>query len=273
MLISGLSLFRSPGLGPRLRRVGGKALVLTAAASALTGCATKRDLRDLRDEIRALSAQQQQALEGLEGLNLQVRDTLRGQSDAIFETRGQTLQRLRDIEDQLARLMELTGQNQRSLAALRDLVEGRGVVGYAPSRGDPDPDARGPGGDSPDAAQATYEAAVRVFNRGSFSTARRAFQQFLEEHPSHALVPDAKFYLADILVGENQLEEAMAAFLEIPEFHPSAEKVPDALYRVGVLNIELDQLGEARRYLNQVVENYPDSGAAILARQRLAEIS
>jgi tol-pal system protein YbgF len=273
MLISGLSLSRSPpGLGHRLRRVGGKALVLTAAASALTGCATKRDLRDLRDEIRALSAQQQQALEGLEGLNLQVRDTLRGQSDAIFETRGQTLQRLRDIEDQLARLMELTGQNQRSLAALRDLVEGRGAVGYAPSRGDPDPDTGGTG-DSTDAAQATYEAAVRVFNRGSFSTARRAFQQFLEEHPSHPLVPDAKFYLADILVGENELEEAMAAFLEIPEFHPSAEKVPDALYRVGVLNIELDQLDEARRYLNQVVENYPDSGAAILARQRLAEIS
>ena len=37
--------------------------------------------------------------------------------------------------------------------------------------------------------------------------------------------------------------------------------------------IELDDLDQARRYLERVVNSYSESGVAILARQRLAEIS
>jgi tol-pal system protein YbgF len=271
MLSSGTSRLRGPGLLSGLRSFGGKGLLWTLVGLTLSGCATKRDLRDLRDEIRALSAQQQEALADLEGLNLQVRDTLRGQSDALFETRGETVRRLREIEDQLAMLMELTGQNQRSLMALRDAIEARGTA-YAPSQLDPGVQEPG-GGDRAGGADQTYNVAVTQFNRGSFSTARRAFQQFLEENPGHPLASDAHFYLADILVQENRLDEAIAAFLEIPEFDPMAPKAPDALYRVGVLYIELDDLDQARHYLERVVNTYSDSGVAILARQRLAEIS
>jgi tol-pal system protein YbgF len=246
---------------------------MAVAGLALTGCATKRDIRDLREEIQALSLQQQEALEGLAGLNLAVQDTLRGQSDALFETRGETIRRLREIEDQLITLMELTGQNQRSLAALRDLVEARGGT-YAPSQDAPGSPAEGQGLADPESdAEQTYSVAVTQFNRGAFNTARRAFQQFLQEYPNHVLASDAHFYLADILVQENALGEAIEAFSQIPEFYPTARKVPDSLYRIGVLYIELENLDEARRYLERVVVNYPDSGAAILARDRLAEIS
>jgi tol-pal system protein YbgF len=246
---------------------------LALVGLTLSGCATKRDLRELREEIRALSQQQQEALEGLAGLNLAVQDTLRGQSDALFETRGETIRRLREIDDRLMTLMELTGENQRSLAALRDLVEARGVP-YAPSQSDASGRPReGEGVDSGSGPEDTYNVAVTQFNRGAFSTARRAFQQFLQEFPNHSLASDAHFYLADILVQENSPGEAIEAFLRIPEFYPTARKVPDSLYRIGVLYIELDDLDEARRYLQRVVASYPESGAAILAQDRLAEIS
>ncbi|MFC1660401.1 tetratricopeptide repeat protein [Gemmatimonadota bacterium] len=272
MLTSVAFRLRSPGPGSGLRRLGGKGLLLALAGLTLSGCATKRDLRDLRDEIRALATQQDAALAELEGINLQVRDTLRGQADAIFESRGETTRRLREIEDQLIRLMELTGQNQRSLMALRDLMEARGAA-YSPSQIDPGGGEVTDPGDRAGGAEATYNVAVTQFNRGSFVTARRAFEQFLQEHPGHSLASDAHFYLADILVQENRLDEAIAAFLEIPEFDPMAPKAPDALYRVGVLYIELENLDQARVYLERVVTSYSESGVAILARQRLAEIS
>jgi tol-pal system protein YbgF len=117
-----------------------------------------------------------------------------------------------------------------------------------------------------------YNTAVTQFNNGSSNTARRAFQQFLREYPDDALAPDAHYYLADILVQENQLEEAIRAFLRIPEDFPTAEKVPEAVYRVGVTYIELNQLDNARVYLERVVNSYPGTDAATAAQERLAEI-
>ena len=279
-----LPRFRGSGHepGPRgrgSRRPGAGLLApILFLALGLGGCATKGDIRDLQNEVRSLATRQQEALRELEALNMAVQDTLQGQSDALFESRGEILRRIRELEQELVTLKELTGQNQRTLQAIRDLLEARRPA-LPPVRTEPDsgqimdPDFAPV--DAPTAAgpQQMYNAAVTQYQRGSFMTARRAFRQFLEEYPNHSLAPDAKFYLADILVQENRFQEAIDAFLEIPEFHPSSGKVPDALYRVGVLYIELEELGRAREYLERVVNSYPDSGAAVQARERLEEIS
>jgi len=248
---------------------------------ALSGCATKRDVRDLQATISALAAQQEAALGELQGLNIAVQDTLRGQSDALFESRGEILRRLREIEQQLITLHELTGQNQRALATLRDLLEGRRPSSLAPMRTDTEPGQvidptfvpAGPPTTNSEAALQTFNAGVGAFNRGSITTARRAFQQFLQDYPTDALASEAHFYLADLLYQENRLEEAVQAFLRVQELFPTARRVPDALYRVGVIYIDLEQLEDARQYLQRVVTSYPDTDAAVLARERLAEIS
>lgn len=256
-------------------------MILGLLGLVLSGCATKRDLRDLQSTIGALAAQQEAALRELQGLNLAVQDTLRGQSDALYESRGEILRRLREIEQQLITLQELTGQNQRALATLRDLLEGRRAPGMAPIRTDTEPGqvmnpAFAPGGPptaGSEAALETFNAGVGAFNRGSITTARVAFQQFLRDFPTDPAAPDAHFYLADLLYQENRREEAIQAFLRVPELFPTARKVPDALYRVGVIYIELEQRDDARQYLQRVVDSYPQSDAAVLARERLAEIS
>ncbi len=274
------SRFRGSGLLPGSPGRGGLWLLFLFLGLTLSGCATKGDLRDLTDQIDALAVQQRESLGQLQGLNLAVQDTLRGQTDALFESRGEIVRLLRQIEQQLITLQELTGQNQRALATLRDLVESGRAPGLTPIRSDPpeagrqvmDPDFQ-EDPPTPDAAVDTYNAAVRAFNRGSVSTARRAFNQFLQEYPNDPLAPDANYYLADLLVQENRLEEAITAFLRVPELYPTAEKVPDALYRVGVVYIAMEEYDDARQYLERVVNTYPDSGAAILAQERLDEIS
>jgi tol-pal system protein YbgF len=121
-------------------------------------------------------------------------------------------------------------------------------------------------------AESIYNAAVAQFNRGSLATARTAFQQFLQAFPSHRLAPDAHFYLADILVQEDRVEDALDAFQEIPQLFPTASKVPDAMYRAALLQIELGHNADARTTLERVVNTYPGSGVATLARDKLREI-
>ena len=263
-----------PGRG---REVG----ILVLLGLTLSGCATKRDVRDLQSTVSALAAQQEATLAELQGLNIAVQDTLRGQSDALFESRGEILRRLRELEQQLITLHELTGQNQRALATIRDLLEGQRSSALAPMRTDTEPGQvvnptfapTGPPTTDSEAALQTFNAGVAAFNRGSITTARRAFQQFIQDYPTDPLAPEAYFYLADLLYQENRLEEAIQAFLRVRELFPASRRVPDALYRVGVIYIDLEQLDNAREYLRTVITSYPDSDAAVLAQERLDEIS
>jgi tol-pal system protein YbgF len=275
------SRLRGTGLrsGPpgRGRDIG----ILVLLGLTLSGCATKRDVRDLQSTVSALAAQQEATLAELQSLNIAVQDTLRGQSDALFESRGEILRRLRELEQQLITLHELTGQNQRALATIRDLLEGQRTTAIAPMRTDTEPGQvvnptfapAGPPTTDSEAALETFNAGVAAFNRGSITTARRAFQQFLQDYPTDPLAPEAYFYLADLLYQENRLEEAIQAFLRVQELFPASRRVPDALYRVGVIYIDLEQLDNAREYLRTVITSYPDSDAAVLAQERLDEIS
>ena len=64
----------------------------------------------------------------------------------------------------------------------------------------------------------------------------------------------------------------MAELEKIWERFPTHVRVPDALYRAGSIEIDLGDPDSARRYFDRVVNTYPDSDAATLARERLAEI-
>jgi tol-pal system protein YbgF len=273
--------FAPPILGCRIRR-GGLLFVGLLVVVPLTGCSTKKDVRLLQEEIARLAERQEAAMASLEALTAATQDTIRGQSESLFSLRGETLRALNQIRDDLTILQELTGQNQRDLAAIRDQLEGGGFASGAAAGAaagaltglmtdssgsavvDVQPTAAG--------ADAMYQAGVRQLSRGSLSAARMAFEEFLATYPSHESAASARLYLADIMVQEDDLEGALQAFLEIPELHPTSPEVPQALYRAAVIHLELGDADQARALLERVVNSYPDSGAAILAQERLREI-
>lgn len=254
-----------------------RTLVLLAGLVSVSACATKQDIRDLRtelaDELQRIAASQDSLRTEIREQSLQTQDTLRNQRGQLVDIRGDVLTTLNRIGSQLSQVQELVGQNSLSIASMRDQmammrtggVAGAGAGGAAPE--DAPTMSSGAG-----EADATYNAAIRQFQRGSLSAARSAFQQFLTSYPSHELAPQAHYYLADILVQENELEEAIEAFGEIAELFPTAEVVPNSLYRIGVLHIELGNEDEARSVLQRVVNTYADTNVASLARDRLAEL-
>jgi tol-pal system protein YbgF len=245
-------------------------LAATAAALTVAGCATKSDVRDLQDELRALAARQDSLMGELRRATLQTQDTIRGQSLQLFDFRGEIFRQLREIQDGLDRVEALAGENQRGIVGVRDqLANLRRMPTVAPgggSEGVGEPIAGGG-----DAAE-VFNAGVEALRRQSLTTARAAFESFLETYPTHELAPDAHFYLADILEQEGHTDEALAAFQEIPALFPTASRVPDALYRSALLQIERGETSAARAILERIVNTYPGTGAATLAEDRLREI-
>ncbi|MDH5589378.1 MAG: tetratricopeptide repeat protein [Gemmatimonadota bacterium] len=247
-----------------------------AAAVVLTssGCATKSDLRDLRTEIHALAVRQDSLMVEIRAQNLSTQDTLREQTGQLVDFRGDISQQLREIDRRLTRIEALAGENQRVMSAVRDELANTRRPGTRPATGSgaaADPEAVVPG-TGVEGAEALYRTATGLFERGSLTTARQAFQQFLQANPGHALAPSAHFYLADILVQEDRLDDALLAFQDIQRFFPNAEKVPDALFRIALIQIQQEKLEDAKVTLERIVNTYPGTGVALLAEEKLAEI-
>lgn len=249
-------------------------VLLTAAAVVMMGgCATKGDLRNLQLEIRGLALRQDSLMAELRRETLSTQDTIRGQSLQLFDFRGEIFRQLRDISDGLARVEAVSGENQRGISSVRDQIANlrRAPAGQAGAEGGAPP-ATGSSMEAGGDAESIFNAGVAQFNRGSLPTARTAFQQFLRAFPGHRLAPDAHFFLADILVQEDRIEDALEAFREIPQLFPTAAKVPDAMYRMARLQVELGETSEARATLERIVNTYPGTGVAVLAEELLREI-
>jgi tol-pal system protein YbgF len=254
-----------------------RVLATLAVAFVSGGCAMKGDIRTLQEELRAVSARQDSLMAGLRAETRQTQDTLRVQGDQMFDLRGDLNRQLQQINESLVRLEAIAGENQRGMMAVRDqLANMRRMPAVPMGTGLPTDSATEAGGESliggagnPDelwgVAQAQYQ-------RQSLNSAAAAFEQFIAEHPSDARVPNAHFFLADILVQQGQPEEALEAFEEIQALFPTHERVPEALYRIAELQIELGDEAAARLTLERIVNTYPGTTMAMLARDKLEEI-
>jgi tol-pal system protein YbgF len=253
-----------------------RTLILLAGLVSVAGCATKQDVRDLRtdmlEELQRIAAAQDSLRSEILRQSVQTQDTLRNTSRELVDIRGDVLTTLNRVGSQLNRIQEMVGQNSLNISSLRDQMDALRRGGVASAEGGEQDPTGGQLSAGTGQADAMYNAAIRQFNRGSLSAARAAFQQFLTTYPANDLAPAAHYYLADILVQEEQLEEAVAAFAEIPELFPTSERVPESLYRIGALQVELGNEDEARAVLERLVNTYPEHPAAALARDLLAEI-
>jgi len=265
---------------PLKRLPAARALIAVAAFATLGGCATKGDLRNLQEEIRVLTIRQDSLITELRAATASTQDTLREQSGQLFDFRGEITRLLRDVREEMAQLRALTGENQRGIVGLRDqMVNLRRAAPTQPTgvpTGDSAVVSGGVSEELPGAAGADadqlWTVATEQLSRGSLTTAQRAFEQFVREHPNHARTPDAYFFLADILVQQDRPDEAMEAFREVQSRFPSAPRVPDALYRIAILQLEAGNVDAARDTLQRIVNTYPDTAIALIARDKLEEI-
>lgn len=225
-------------------------------------------------EFRELNERQDSLAREVRELRRAVLDSLSARESAALGIRGELGRRLEQLREELGRVAALTGENQRTLARLReDVAAGRERAARGTGSGQP-ADSAGPGRTTVDSAAAgsateLYRTALEQFRRGAFGTARAGLREFLSEHPDHELAPDAQYYVAETYARTDQPRRALEAYSRVVELFPGSRRAATALYRSGVLEAERGNLEDARVYFSRVVEGYPDSGEAELARERL----
>lgn len=258
--------------GLRARRLA-RAVVPLAVAVLAGGCATKRDIRDMRTDLRRLEARQDSIFRLLQMQNREIMDSLQVTTEQLLNVRGDLASQLAQLQEQLVQVGELTGQVQIRLNQLdQQLASAVQDVSQSGLTGEPTPGGNPPGGEAGAGggdARGLYEIGLEQLDRGNAGTARRAFQQVVDQYPSDPIAAEAQRQIGETHVLEQDYDAALEAFERVVQRYQDSPAAPMALYRAGVVARTQGSTDRARQYFQRVISAYPSSDARRLAESAL----
>ena len=117
-----------------------------------------------------------------------------------------------------------------------------------------------------------YEAALALFRKGDFVNAQGLFSSFVSRYPLSGYVVPALFWLGNAQYATRNYKEAMANFRTLIAKDPEHVRAPEAVLSVANCQLELKDGKGARKTLTDLLKAYPQSEAAVAAKERLATL-
>ena len=120
------------------------------------------------------------------------------------------------------------------------------------------------------AAQALYDRGYTLYHQGKYLDAEASFQRFLQAYPATELSDNAQFWIGESRYARGDIRGALGSFREVTQRYPTGNKVADALIKEGDCLEKLGDKESARDRYREVMRRFPDSGAAVMAEDRLS---
>ena len=241
---------------------GVASLVATSSAGAalFEDDEARRAIIDLRQRVEAqrVTAESQartdneQLRRSMLDLQSQI-ESLRGE---VARLTGQNEQLLRDVTELQRRQKDIAqgvDERLRKFEPSKVTVDGREFVA--------DP-----------AEASAFEAALAVFRRGEFPAAQAAFADFVKKYPQSGFRPTALFWLGNAQYANRDYRGAIANFRALLAAAPDHPRAAEAVLSIANCQIELKDTAGARKTLAELVKDYPQSEAALAAKERLARL-
>jgi tol-pal system protein YbgF len=261
----------------RVHRVG----ILVLALIDTACFATRNDVRILQGDVlafraeaaRADSARARQLTTIVDRLNVALTalsDSVRDVSARLGRFQGDTRQELRSVEQQLIYIQELTGQSQSRLQELRAEMEARSqqptVIAPAAAPGDTTRNAAAAAPSVPGPNQLMVIAATQR-QQNSYSTAREAYQQVLDNYPNSDRAAEAQYWIAETLNAERKTASADSAYQIVITKHPRDPYAARSIFRLGQSLDRQKKCAEAKAMMERVVREFPQSDDATRAKE------
>lgn len=257
---------------------------LIAFGLAAPAIGQDRSLADIGQELSDLSIELQT-----------ITHELSGTGNAAIGAGVGTLQRIDLIEAELQRLTLKTEQMEFIIAnVVRDGTNRIGELEFRICELEPDCDiaALGEvpalGGDAAPVAagastasiqaefavgeQADFDAAVALFEEGSYQDAADRFTIFTETYTGGPLTGEAHFMRGEAHAKLGDTAGAARAYLASFSSAPNGERAADSLLRLGVSLAALGQVNEACTALGEMAARFPDTEQADTAEIELQRL-
>ncbi len=117
-----------------------------------------------------------------------------------------------------------------------------------------------------------YQAGYRHLQAKRYTQAKYDFQEIVENHPNGQFAPNAYYWLGEIYLLQDELDNAQKSFEAVTLNYSSHPKSADALLKLGFVAMQQNNPVKAKGYLVEVKQKFPNTVAARLAENRLHQI-
>ncbi len=112
-----------------------------------------------------------------------------------------------------------------------------------------------------------YKEALELFEVSRYAEAIEVFRDLIISFPEGTYSADAYFWSGELYLVQEQLEDAREHYLVVAEKFKDHDRVADCLYKLGVIEKLLLNDEAANSYFSRLISEYPDTGAAELAKK------
>ncbi len=113
-----------------------------------------------------------------------------------------------------------------------------------------------------------YQFATSFLKVGDYSTAERAFREFVDTNPEHNLAGNAQYWYAETFRIRQLYTDAASAYLEGYQRYPKGEKAPINLLKLGVSMVQIGEKDQGCKMINGVEEQYPDANQSVIQKAK-----
>ena len=121
----------------------------------------------------------------------------------------------------------------------------------------------------PAAESREYEAALNLFKANKVKEAAGAFDAFAKSHQESNLAPNAQYWLGNAYFALHDCKKSIDAHRVVVNKWPQNPKAPDSMINIATCQQELGDAKGVKLTLETVLTKYPDTPAAVTAKQRL----
>ena len=114
-----------------------------------------------------------------------------------------------------------------------------------------------------------YKGALELFEASRYAEALESFRELIISYPEGTYSADAYFWSGELYLVQQLFEDAREHYLVVVEKFIDHPRVADSLFKLGILEIALMNDQIANSYFSRVISEYPDTGAAELAKKSL----
>ena len=119
-----------------------------------------------------------------------------------------------------------------------------------------------------DSPEKQYEFATSFLKVGDYSTAERAFREFVVTNPKHKLAGNAQYWYAETFRIRQLYTDAATAYLEGYQKYPKGEKAPINLLKLGVSMVQIGEKEQGCKMIKGVEKQYPKANQSVLQKAK-----
>ena len=117
-------------------------------------------------------------------------------------------------------------------------------------------------------AEKQYEFATSFLKVGDYSTAERAFREFVLTNPDHELAGSAQYWYAETFRIRQLYTDAASAYLEGYQKYPKGKKAPINLLKLGVSMVQIGEKDQGCKMINGVELQYPNANQSVIQKAK-----